>query len=138
VREAGAVVIGKTVTTELAYFTPGPTANPCNPAHTPGGSSSGSAAAVADGMVPLALGTPDSGLVDPAGVLLRRVRAEADLRHGRPARIKPFAPSLDTLGWFGRAADDLELMRCVLQGEPFSTLHHPRALVAAHCRLPHP
>jgi Asp-tRNA(Asn)/Glu-tRNA(Gln) amidotransferase A subunit family amidase len=56
-RAAGAVIMGKTVTTECAYFHPGKTRNPHNVAHTPGGSSSGSAAAVAAGMVPLALGT---------------------------------------------------------------------------------
>src|SRR5712691_6346458 len=59
-RAAGAIVLGKTVTTEFACFTAGKTANPHNPAHTPGGSSSGSAAAVAAGMVPLALGTQRS------------------------------------------------------------------------------
>src|SRR5215469_3662410 len=62
-RAAGAVVLGKTVTTEFATFTPGKTVNPRNPAHTPGGSSSGSAAAVADGMVPLAFGTQTAGSV---------------------------------------------------------------------------
>src|SRR5712692_9351318 len=62
-RAAGAVVLGKTVTTEFACFTAGKTANPRNPAHTPGGSSSGSAAAVADFMVPLALGTQTAGSV---------------------------------------------------------------------------
>ena len=61
-RAAGAVILGKTVTTECAYFHPGKTRNPHNPAHTPGGSSSGSAAAVAAGMVPLALGTQTNGL----------------------------------------------------------------------------
>ena len=62
-KAAGAVVLGKTVTTEFAAFTPGKTANPRNPAHTPGGSSSGSAAAVADGMAPLAFGTQTAGSV---------------------------------------------------------------------------
>ena len=56
-REAGAVIVGKTVTTEFANRHPGPTANPVNPDYSPGGSSSGSAAAVADFMVPLAIGT---------------------------------------------------------------------------------
>jgi Asp-tRNA(Asn)/Glu-tRNA(Gln) amidotransferase A subunit family amidase len=66
-RAAGAVVLGKTVTTEFAAFTPGKTANPRNPAHTPGGSSSGSAAAVADGVVPLAFGTQTAGsIIRPA------------------------------------------------------------------------
>src|ERR671925_1945275 len=62
-RAAGAVILGKTVTTEFAMFTPGKTANPHNAAHTPGGSSSGSAAAVAAMMVPLALGTQTGGSV---------------------------------------------------------------------------
>lgn len=62
-REAGAIILGKTVTTELATYAPGPTANPRNIAHSPGGSSSGSAAAVAAGMVPLALGTQTNGSV---------------------------------------------------------------------------
>src|SRR5258705_79552 len=62
-RAAGAIVLGKTVTTEFACFTAGKTANPRNPAHTPGGSSSGSAAAVADAMVPPGFGTPTAGSV---------------------------------------------------------------------------
>src|SRR5438477_4776869 len=62
-RAAGAVALGKTVTTEFATFHPGKTSNPHNPAHTPGGSSSGSAAAVADRMVPLAFGTQTAGSV---------------------------------------------------------------------------
>src|SRR5205823_8081645 len=62
-RAAGAIVLGKTVTTEFATFTPGKTANPRNPAHTPGGSSSGSAAAVADGMASLGFGTQTAGSV---------------------------------------------------------------------------
>src|SRR5262245_63675526 len=60
-RTAGAVIMGKTVTTEFAYFSPGKTRNPHNPEHTPGGSSSGSAAAVGAGMVPLALGSQTAG-----------------------------------------------------------------------------
>ena len=62
-RAAGAVIMGKTVTTELATYAPGKTRNPHNPEHTPGGSSSGSAAAVAAGMVPLAVGTQTNGSV---------------------------------------------------------------------------
>src|SRR5207245_11716092 len=62
-RAAGAVIIGKPVTTECAYFHPGKTRNPHNPEHTPGGSSSGSAAAVAAQMVPLALGSQTAGSV---------------------------------------------------------------------------
>ena len=62
-RKAGAIILGKTVTTEFGYFRPGKTANPYNPKHTPGGSSSGSAAAVADGMVPVALGAQTAASV---------------------------------------------------------------------------
>src|SRR5690606_38117803 len=62
-RASGAVILGKTVTAEFAGVFPGPTRNPLRPGHTPGGSSSGSAAAVADGMTPLALGTQTGGSV---------------------------------------------------------------------------
>jgi Asp-tRNA(Asn)/Glu-tRNA(Gln) amidotransferase A subunit family amidase len=116
------VVLGTTVTTEFAYFSPGPTANPRDPAHTPGGSSSGSAAAVACGMVPLAFGTQTAGsVIRPAsycGVFaLKPTFATFGL-----GGIKPFAPSLDTLGWLARSADDLELMRCALSGEAYRPL----------------
>ncbi|MBT2324490.1 amidase [Variovorax paradoxus] len=135
-RSAGAVVLGKTVTTEFAYFSPGPTANPCNPAHTPGGSSSGSAAAVADGMVPIAFGTQTAGsLIRPAsfcGVFALKPG------YGAPslAGVKPFSPSLDTLGWLARSADDLELMRCAMNGTAFAPLPVPApgALRLGICR----
>jgi Asp-tRNA(Asn)/Glu-tRNA(Gln) amidotransferase A subunit family amidase len=135
-RAAGAVVIGKTVTTEFAYFTPGPTANPCNPAHTPGGSSSGSAAAVADGMVPIAFGTQTAGsLIRPAsfcGVFAIKPSFGSLSLEG----VKAFSPSLDTLGWFARSADDLELMRCAMEHTAFAPLESPgpRALRLGVCR----
>jgi len=126
-RAAGALVVGKTVTTELAYFAPGPTANPRDPAHTPGGSSSGSAAAVADAMVPLAFGTQTAGsLIRPAsfcGVFALKPTFGANRMDG----IKPFAPSLDTLGWLARSAEDLELMRSALADTPFESLQPPAA-----------
>jgi len=109
-RAAGAVILGKTVTTELANRHPGRTRNPRDLAHSPGGSSSGSAAGVADGQVPLALGTqtggsvirpasfcgihglkPTLGLIPRAGVLLQ-------------------SHSLDTVGVYGRSLDDLGLI----------------------------
>src|SRR5215207_9425104 len=108
-RSAGAIVLGKTVTTEFACFTPGKTANPRNPAHTPGGSSSGSAAAVADGMVPLAFGTQTAGsVIRPAafcGV------AGFKPRHGWHSTkgIKRLSARLDTLGTFGRTVADAAL-----------------------------
>lgn len=116
-REAGAVVIGKTVTTELANMTAGATRNPFNPAHTPGGSSSGSAAAVADFMVPLSLGTQTAGsLIRPAaccGI------AGFKPSFGRVPRagVKPNADSMDTVGGFGRTVADAALLGAVLTGD---------------------
>ena len=122
---AGALILGKTVTTEFAYFTPGPTANPWNLAHTPGGSSSGSAAAVASGMVPLALGSQTAGsLIRPAsycGVFALKPTYGAFSVQG----AKGFSHSLDTLGWLARSADDLELLRCALAGIAFQPLPSP-------------
>ena len=85
-RAAGAIVLGKTVTTEFASFTPGKTANPHNPAHTPGGSSSGSAAAVADGMVPLGFGTQTAGSVIRPAAYCGMHRLQAELRADHRAR----------------------------------------------------
>lgn len=107
-RTAGAVIMGKTVTTEFATYQPGPTSNPRSGAgaHTPGGSSSGSAAAVAAGMVPVAFGTQTAGsIVRPAaycGVAgYKPTHATLPL-----AGIKPLAPSLDTVGVFARTVAD--------------------------------
>ncbi|MGH7030930.1 MAG: amidase family protein, partial [Stellaceae bacterium] len=94
-RAAGAVVLGKTVTTEFATFTPGKTANPRNPAHTPGGSSSGSAAAVADGMAPLALGTQTAGSVIRPAAFCGVVGYKPSFGLISRAGIKPLADSLD-------------------------------------------
>ena len=102
-KAAGAIVMGKTITTELAFMHPGKTRNPHNPAHTPGGSSSGSAAAVAAGMVPLAIGTQTGGsVIRPAafcGVTGYKPSFGAIPRRG----ILPQSPFLDTVGVF--AAD---------------------------------
>lgn len=115
-RAAGAVVLGKTVTTEFAAFSPGRTANPLDPARTPGGSSSGSAAAVADRMVPIALGTQTAAsIVRPAsfcGVFGMKPTFGSVDRSG----VKPLAPSLDTVGWFARTPEDLALVGRVLTG----------------------
>jgi len=100
-RAAGAVPIGKTVTTEFAYATPGPTKNPWNKFHTPGGSSSGSAAAVAAGMVPITLGTQTGGsMIRPAafcGVVGFKPTFGAVERDG----MKVTCESLDVIGWYG-------------------------------------
>src|SRR5512132_947236 len=108
-RAAGAIVMGKTVTTEYATRTPGKTRNPHNPGHTPGGSSSGSAAAVAAGMVPLAVGSQTGGsVIRPAsycGVFALKPT------HGLIPRTGMWrlARSLDHVGLFARDLDDLAL-----------------------------
>lgn len=105
--QQGALIMGKTVSTEFAYFTPGKTRNPHDPTRTPGGSSSGSAAAVATGMVPLAFGTQTAGsIIRPAsycGVFGFKPTFGTLSCDG----VKPFAASLDTLGWFTRHIDDI-------------------------------
>jgi Asp-tRNA(Asn)/Glu-tRNA(Gln) amidotransferase A subunit family amidase len=115
-RAAGAIILGKTVTTECAYFAPGKTRNPHNPEHTPGGSSSGSAAAVAAGMVPLALGSQTNGsTIRPAafcGVYGFKPT------HGLVPRtgMLPLSRTLDHVGFFSRNVEDLALLAEVLVG----------------------
>ena len=118
-RQSGAIIVGKTVTTEFAYLHPGPTANPVNLEHTPGGSSSGSAAAVADFMVPVAFGTQVAGsLARPASYCgLLGYKASFGL-HSLEG-IKGFSHSLGTLGWMTRSVDDLAFVHSALTGTPF-------------------
>src|SRR5712691_6674714 len=117
VRAAGAVILGKTVTAEFAGMSPGPTTNPHNPAHTPGGSSSGSAAAVADHMVPVAFGTQTGGsILRPAsycGVVGYKPTFNLINRSG----IKFAAESLDTIGVITRTVDDEELITAAVIGK---------------------
>lgn len=113
-RAAGAVILGKTVTTEFAYFRPGKTANPHNPRHTPGGSSSGSAAAVADNMVPAALGSQTAGSVIRPAAFCGVVGYKPTFGAFSLAGIKPFSASLDTLGLMARDVQDIALLRTVL------------------------
>jgi Asp-tRNA(Asn)/Glu-tRNA(Gln) amidotransferase A subunit family amidase len=116
-REAGAVVLGKTVTTEFAYFTPGPTVNPHNPLHTPGGSSSGSAAAVADHQVPLALGTQTAGSIIRPAAYCGVVGYKPSLGRVPDAGVKSLSPTLDVIGSFGRRVEDAALLGAVLTGD---------------------
>lgn len=115
-REAGAVIMGKTVTTELAVYAPGKTRNPHNPEHTPGGSSSGSAAAVAAGMVPLAIGTQTNGsVIRPAsycGVVGYKPSHGLISRY----RVLPQSRHLDQVGVFARTVDDVALIAQQLMG----------------------
>jgi Asp-tRNA(Asn)/Glu-tRNA(Gln) amidotransferase A subunit family amidase len=120
--------MGKTVTTELATYAPGKTRNPHDPAHTPGGSSSGSAAAVAAGMVPLAVGTQTNGsVIRPAsfcGVYGFKPSAGLIPRTG----VLTQSPALDAVGVFGRSLDDVALLAEVLAGhDPDDPLTRPRA-----------
>jgi Asp-tRNA(Asn)/Glu-tRNA(Gln) amidotransferase A subunit family amidase len=109
-RAAGAVIMGKTVTTECATYTPGKTRNPHNPEHTPGGSSSGSAAAVASGMVPLALGSQTNGsVIRPAafcGVFGFKPTHGLIPRSG----VLKLSRTLDHVGVFARSIEDIALI----------------------------
>ena len=109
-RQAGAVIMGKTVTTELALFTPGKTRNPHDPERTPGGSSSGSAAAVASGMVPLAIGSQTNGsIIRPAsfcGVVGYKPTHGLISRRG----VLPLSRTLDHVGVFAGSVGDAALL----------------------------
>ena len=115
-REAGAVVLGKTVTTEFATFQPNQTRNPHNLAHTPGGSSSGSAAAVADGMVPLALGTQTAGSLIRPAAYCGIVSFKPSFGGINRAGVKPLSDTLDTVGTMARTVPDVALFAAALTG----------------------
>jgi Asp-tRNA(Asn)/Glu-tRNA(Gln) amidotransferase A subunit family amidase len=115
-RNLGATIFGKTVSTEFAWRHPGPTVNPWNSHHTPGGSSSGSAASVAAGIVPLALGSQTLGsVIRPAafnGVVGLKPSFGAIPRIG----VHPLSPSLDHVGFFARCVDDVAFALSLLSG----------------------
>jgi Asp-tRNA(Asn)/Glu-tRNA(Gln) amidotransferase A subunit family amidase len=122
-RNLGATIFGKTVSTEFAWRHPGPTVNPWNSEHTPGGSSSGSAAAVAAGLVPLALGTQTLGsIIRPAafnGIVGFKPSFGAIPRIG----VHPLSPSLDHVGFFARRLDDVAFALSLLAGSSDRDLH---------------
>ncbi len=124
-RAAGAVVLGKTVTTELAYFTPGKTANPRNLAHTPGGSSSGSAAAVADDMVPLALGSQTAGSVIRPAAFCGIVGYKPSFGLISRAGAKPLSDALDTIGTLARSVPDAALFAAAASGRHDLIIEQP-------------
>src|ERR1700730_10528811 len=136
-RAAGAVILGKTVTAEFAGMTPGPTVNPHNPAHTPGGSSSGSGAAVADRMIPAALGTQTGGSVLRPAAYCGVIGYKPTFGAFNRAGLKFAAESLDTIGLMARSIDDIALITSVLLGRQPGA---PAALGAAPkiglCRTP--
>ena len=124
-RQAGAVIMGKTHTTEFAYMHTGPTRNPHDLDRTPGSSSAGSAAGMAAGFFPIALGTQTAGsLIKPAsycGLYAFKPSYGLVSLEG----VKPLAPSFDTVGWYGRSVRDLALMAQVLI-PGFPKLNHER------------
>jgi Asp-tRNA(Asn)/Glu-tRNA(Gln) amidotransferase A subunit family amidase len=134
---AGGLVMGKTVTTELATYFPGKTRNPHNTAHTPGGSSSGSAAAVAAGMAPLAIGTQTNGSVIRPASFCGVVGYKPTAGWLPGAGVLRQSPALDQLGAFARTVDDVALLAqslCLRDlGEP---LAHQREPVLGFARTP--
>ncbi|HEV8678953.1 MAG TPA: amidase, partial [Stellaceae bacterium] len=137
-RAAGAILLGKTVTTEFANRHPGPTANPHNPAHSPGGSSSGSAAAVADFMVPLAIGTQTGGSVIRPAAYCGVVGFKPSYGLFPPAGMHPNTESLDTVGAMARSVEDIALFRAALMAIPYEKPAIPeRPPRLALCRTMH-
>ncbi len=113
-KNAGALILGKTVTTEFAYFGPGPTRNPHNPGHTPGGSSSGSAASVAAGLCPLTLGTQTIGSVVRPASFCGVVGFKPTYDRISKAGVIPLSPSFDHVGIFATNAGGAQLAASVL------------------------
>lgn len=142
-RSAGAIIFGKTKTTELAFLDPCDTTNPFDASRTPGGSSSGSAAAVAAGMVPIAIGTQTGGsVIRPAsfcGICAIKPTFGLISRRG----ILQQSPTLDTVGVFAAFTEDLALVVDVLAGfddrdSATSLAPSPRALAICQDRVPAP
>jgi len=137
-RAAGAIVLGKTVTTEFAFMAPGRTRNPHDLACTPGGSSSGSAAAVAAGMVPVALTTQTGGSTIRPAAFCGVIGYKPAFDRYPTAGLKYLAPSLDTIGLHSQNLDDLARVSAVLAGDehtagPSTPIMAPRlALVRTH------
>jgi amidase len=126
-RDAGCVILGKTVTTEFASSVPAGTRNPHNLGHTPGGSSSGSAAAVADAMVPIALGTQTGGSVIRPAAFCGVVGYKPSFGSIGRAGIKFVAETLDTIGVHARSVEDVALTGHILSGRPLPDFERRRA-----------
>lgn len=121
-KAAGALMMGKTVTTEFAHSHAGATVNPHNLLHTPGGSSSGSAAAVADGMATMALGTQTGGSVIRPAAYCGVVGFKPTIGRITLAGVMPLSFSMDTLGVMARSVADVQLLSDVLLGQPAAVL----------------
>lgn len=129
-KKAGALVLGKTVTTEFAYFAPGPTRNPHDPAHTPGGSSSGSAAAVGAGLCPLALGTQTIGSVNRPAAFCGVVGFKPSYERISRAGVIPLSPSLDHVGLFTADVFGVTLAASLVLANWQPAARHERAVLA--------
>ncbi len=137
-RAAGGILLGKTVTTEFANRYPGPTSNPHDPARTPGGSSSGSAAAVADFMVPLAVGTQTAGSVIRPAAYCGVVGFKPSYSMFPPAGMRINTEAFDTVGIMARGVADIALFRAAMTAIPYEPPAMPEA--PPHlglCRGPH-
>jgi Asp-tRNA(Asn)/Glu-tRNA(Gln) amidotransferase A subunit family amidase len=117
-RRAGALILGKTATCEFAGSAPPDTTNPHNSAHTPGGSSSGSGAAVADHMMPAALGTQTGGSILRPSSFCGVFGYKPTYNTINKAGTWPAADSIDTIGWLARSIDDIEMLTAVQRMEP--------------------
>jgi amidase len=136
IRKAGGLILGKTVSTEFGNRHPGPTRNPYDSTRTPGGSSSGSAAAVGDRQVPLGIGTQTSGSIIRPAAFCGVVGYKPSFGEMSRVGVKQQSGTLDTLGLCGRTVADVELLRAVVTGIPYKpeaphgfrlrvALHHP-------------
>ncbi len=138
-RHNGGVLLGKTVTTEFAHVHPNQTRNPHNPAHTPGGSSSGSAAAVGAGMVPWAFGTQTAGSVIRPAAYCGVVGYKPSYGEINTEGVRGNVRSFDTIGVMARAVEDLALIRTTCTTEPLEEVAPPdvNTLKIGLCRTPY-
>ena len=137
IRAAGGVILGKTVTTEFANRDPRETVHPHNPAHTPGGSSSGSAAAVADFHVPVGLGTQTGGSTIRPAAFCGVIGYKPSFGEFSRVGIKMQCHNLDTLGVICRSLEDVALMRGVLLAQELHQVDHTsNAPRIGFCRTP--
>jgi Asp-tRNA(Asn)/Glu-tRNA(Gln) amidotransferase A subunit family amidase len=137
-RAAGGILLGKTVTTEFANRQPGPTTNPHDPGFSPGGSSSGSAAAVADFMVPLAIGTQTGGSVIRPAAYCGVVGFKPSFGLFPPAGMRINTEALDTVGIMARSVSDIALFRAAMMAIPYAAPAVPETAPRfGLCRGPH-
>ncbi|HEV2100610.1 MAG TPA: amidase, partial [Stellaceae bacterium] len=137
-KAVGGILLGKTITTEFANRYPGPTSNPHDPARTPGGSSSGSAAAVADFMVPLAIGTQTGGSVIRPAAYCGVVGFKPSFGLFAPAGMRINTEAFDTVGIMARSVEDIALFRAAMMAIPYEPPAMPQASPRLGlCRGPH-